>query len=196
MVVGAVTVPRVADQAAGSRRARHKPLAVDARPGLGAVVARLLKLGWSPASIAGRLPADHPGEDAWRVSHEAIYQWVYAQPVASLRAELIALRTGRTRRSGPRPAPAPRIREPRYLDERPAEAQGVNFQRRSCDLKVRNFPRYATSARNRSFSLRGVSIVLRPRVPALGRRTAAPLGSQPVFPLASMDTRPVGDCIG
>jgi IS30 family transposase len=58
------------------------------------------------------------------MSHEAIYQWVYVQPVATLRRELIALRTGRTRRSGPRPTPAPRIREPRYLDERPAEVEG------------------------------------------------------------------------
>ncbi len=58
------------------------------------------------------------------MSHEAIYQWVYAHPVATLRRELIALRTGRTRRSGPRPAPAPRIREPRYLDERPTQVAG------------------------------------------------------------------------
>jgi transposase, IS30 family len=58
------------------------------------------------------------------VSHEAIYQWVYAQPVATLRRELVALRTGRTRRSGPRPESAPRIREPRYIDERPAEVEG------------------------------------------------------------------------
>lgn len=34
---------------------------------------------------------------------------------------------------------------------------GSNFQRRSCDLKARNFPRYATSARSRSLSLRNVS---------------------------------------
>ena len=114
----------IAELAAAAARARPKPLAVDRWPGLRAVVTRLLKSGWSPASIAGRLPTDYPGEDAWRVSHEAIYQWVYAQPVATLRAELIALRSGRTRRSGPRPAPAPRIREPRYLDERPAEVDG------------------------------------------------------------------------
>ena len=56
--------------------------------------------------------------------HEAVYQWGYAQPVSPLRAERIALRTGRTRRTRPRPAPAPRIREPRYLDERPAEVEG------------------------------------------------------------------------
>jgi hypothetical protein len=30
------------------------------------------------------------------VSHEGIYQWIYAQPVATLARELIGLRTGRT----------------------------------------------------------------------------------------------------
>jgi transposase, IS30 family len=113
-----------AGRAAARDRARPKPLAVDARPAVRETVVRLLRQGWSPASIAGRLRCERPGDHAGGVSHEAIYQWVYAQPVATLRAELIALRTGRTRRKGPRPAPAPRIREPRYLDERPAEAEG------------------------------------------------------------------------
>lgn len=113
-----------AHHTAGTRRTRPKPRALDARPGLRTVVTGLLRQGWSPASIAGRLRCEQPGDQAGWVSHEAIYQWVYAQPVASLRRELIALRTGRTRRSGPRPAPAPRIREPRYLDERPAEVDG------------------------------------------------------------------------
>ncbi|MDT5042739.1 MAG: transposase, family [Actinoplanes sp.] len=58
------------------------------------------------------------------MSHEAIYQWIYAQPVSTLARELIGLRTGHpARRSGPRPAPAPRIREPHYFDERPAEVE-------------------------------------------------------------------------
>jgi IS30 family transposase len=69
------------------------------------------------------LVIDYPEDQACRVSHEAIYQWVYAQPVSTLARELISLRTGRAaRRGGRRPAPAPRIREPRYLDERPIEA--------------------------------------------------------------------------
>jgi IS30 family transposase len=59
------------------------------------------------------------------VSHEAIYQWVYAQPVSTLARELIGLRTARTaRKGGRRPPPAPRIREPVYLDDRPAEVEG------------------------------------------------------------------------
>ncbi|WP_438872995.1 IS30 family transposase [Paractinoplanes hotanensis] len=112
----------VADELAVAGRRRPKVYAVDRSPRLRTVVKELLKGGWSPASIAGRLPYDYRDDQAVRVSHEAIYQWVYAQPVSTLARELIRLRTGRpARRSGPRPAPAPRIREPRYLDERPAE---------------------------------------------------------------------------
>jgi len=113
-----------ADRSAVAARARPKVRAVDRSPRLRSRVLRLLRVGWSPGSIAGWLARDQATGDASRVSHEAIYQWVYAQPVATLRRELIALRTGRTRRTGPRPAPAPRIREPRYLDERPAEVAG------------------------------------------------------------------------
>src|SRR3954469_12853520 len=114
-----------ADQTAAAGRSRPKAYAVDRWPRLRAVVTELLRTGWSPASIAGRLPHDYPGDQAVRVSHEAIYQWVYAQPVSTLARDLIRLRTGRpARRSGPRPQPAPRIREPRYLDERPDEAEG------------------------------------------------------------------------
>jgi transposase, IS30 family len=113
-----------AQKTAVSSRARPKPMAVDTRRGVRQVVTGLLKKGWSPASIAGRLRHEGPEQQAGWVSHEAIYQWVYAQPVATLRAELIALRSGRTARRGPRQAPAPRIREPRYLEERPAEVEG------------------------------------------------------------------------
>jgi len=113
-----------ADESAEAGRQRPKAYAVDRSARLRAVVKELLKGGWSPASIAGRLPRDYRDDQAVRVSHEAIYQWMYAQPVSTLARELLQLRTGRTaRRSGPRPAPAPRIREPRYLDERPAEVE-------------------------------------------------------------------------
>jgi IS30 family transposase len=114
-----------AEDVARVARARPKALAVDRCPRRRAEVTRLLRGGWSPASIAGGLRREHPGEESLRVSHEAIYQWVYAQPVSSLARELLALRSGRARRrSGPRPAPAPRIKEPTYIDERPAEAAG------------------------------------------------------------------------
>jgi IS30 family transposase len=45
--------------------------------------------------------------------------------VSGLARELIALRTRRTaRRGGRRPDPAPRIKEPVYIDDRPDEADG------------------------------------------------------------------------
>jgi len=76
-------------------------------------------------TIAGRLPTEYAADESCRVSHEAIYQWVYAQPVSTLARELISLRTGRkARKGGRRPPPAPRIREPVYIDARPAEVTG------------------------------------------------------------------------
>jgi IS30 family transposase len=114
-----------ADTAATVARQRPKLLAVERSARLRDVVVHWLRAGWSPGSIAGRLPELVPNDQACRVSHEAIYQWVYAQPVSTLARELIRLRTGRpARRTGPRPEPAPRIKEPRYLDERPAEVEG------------------------------------------------------------------------
>jgi IS30 family transposase len=64
-----------AGQAAAADRLRPKAYAVDRSPRLQAVVKELLKGGWSPASIAGRLPYDYRDDQAVRVSHEAIYQW-------------------------------------------------------------------------------------------------------------------------
>jgi IS30 family transposase len=87
-----------AGDAACGARGRAKALAVDRSVRLRAVVVRLLAGGWSPASIAGRLPVDYAEDQACRVSHEAIYQWVYAQPVSGLARELISLRSGRTAR--------------------------------------------------------------------------------------------------
>lgn len=71
------------------------------------------------------MPIDYADDHACRVSHEGIYQWIYARPVSTLARELIRPRTGRTaRRGGRRPPPAPRISNPTYIDDRPAEATG------------------------------------------------------------------------
>jgi transposase, IS30 family len=118
-----------ADGSAAAGRQRPKAYPVDRSPRLREVVIALLGGGWSPASIAGRLPHDYPGDEAVRVSPAAIYQWIYARPVSTLARELIRLRTGRpARRSGPRPVPAPRIREPRYLDEARPRSTAARFR--------------------------------------------------------------------
>src|SRR5215212_1449591 len=92
-----------ADTAARAGRERPKLLAVERSSRLRAVVCQQLRDGWSPASIAGRLPTEYAADESCRVSHEAIYQWVYAQPVSTLARELISLRTGP---QGPQGRPA------------------------------------------------------------------------------------------
>lgn len=122
---GGRTVYRAAaaHERAQTGRRRPKSMAVDRHPRLRGIVTALLRRGWSPASIAGRLPIDHPDDKACRVSHEAIYQWIYATPVSTLARELLALRSGRTaRRGGRKPPPSPRITDPTYIDQRPTEA--------------------------------------------------------------------------
>ncbi|MDP2799571.1 MAG: IS30 family transposase [Deltaproteobacteria bacterium] len=51
------------------RRSSHQSL-VD-------YVKRKLKDDWSPEVIAEKLKADYPDDDKMRVSHEAIYRWIY-----------------------------------------------------------------------------------------------------------------------
>ena len=81
---------------------------------------------WSPQQIAQRLRLDFPGDEAMRISHEAIYQALYIQGRGALKRELTAcLRTGRALR-----VPRARTRgrgksfvTPEVLiSERPAEA--------------------------------------------------------------------------
>src|SRR6187431_3159070 len=97
-----------AHEAACAGRERPKLFAVERSPRLRAVVCQQLRQGWSPASIAGRLPVEYAADESCRVSHEAIYQWVYAQPVSTLARDLISLRTARTARKSGR-----RVRRPR-----------------------------------------------------------------------------------
>ena len=64
-----------------------------------ASVQTLLQQRWSPQQIAGHLAKLHTHESALRVSHETIYNVIYAQPRGELRGDLIAcLRLARTKR--------------------------------------------------------------------------------------------------
>lgn len=68
--------PRLAHERAlkhRKRRGREKRLKNDT---VRSYVVERLKTGWSPEQIAGYLPTDYPEET---ISHEAIYQYVYAQ---------------------------------------------------------------------------------------------------------------------
>jgi IS30 family transposase len=52
---------------------------LDTNRGLYKYVTRKLKLGWSPEQVSGRLRKDFKENKAMRISHEAIYQYVYSE---------------------------------------------------------------------------------------------------------------------
>ena len=107
-----------------ARRARPRKL-VAGSP-LRAQVAAGLRAGWSPGQIAGRLKRDYPGQPELQVSHETIYQALFVQGKASLRAEVAAaVRCGRARRRRPRARAAEtrgKVAGMINISERPAEA--------------------------------------------------------------------------
>jgi transposase, IS30 family len=120
-----------AQAAAAARRdrsGRRTKLAPDSP--LFAEVANLLRLQWSPEQIAGRRKRLEDGTEmssGLRVSHEAIYQAIYAVPRGELRRELLAcLRQGKPQRGrrskdGERRG---RICDMTSIHERPAEVEG------------------------------------------------------------------------
>src|SRR5688500_14853917 len=119
---------QAAAAARGSRSGRKARLAPDGP--LCAEVTRLLRLQWSPEQIAGRRKRLEDGTEVssgLRVSHEAIYQAIYAVPRGELRRELLAcLRQGKPQRGrrskdGERRG---RICDMTSIRERPAAVEG------------------------------------------------------------------------
>lgn len=113
----------IADQAARRPKCRW----FEARPWLWDHVRVLLVVfGWSPQQIAQRLRDEHPEDQAWWVSHEAIYRAIFIQTKPELRAELKdCLRSGRAQRvHHNRHAPSTdRITGIVSISERPPEAE-------------------------------------------------------------------------
>ncbi|BDB15973.1 IS30-like element IST3091 family transposase [Acidithiobacillus ferrooxidans] len=99
---------------------------VGGAPLTNAVTHAILQRKWSPEQVAGRLRMDYPEDKQWRVSHETIYQFIYAHPAGELRKALIAaLRQGHAKRK-PRTRGKDRrgqLRNMRSIGERPLEAQ-------------------------------------------------------------------------
>ena len=108
----------------GRRRRRPRKLAANT-PLRAYVVARLAQR-WSPEQIATRLPVEYPDDATMRISHEAIYTYVYVLPRGELRRELLrALRQRHKRRRAHRHG---RVHDHRgqlpdmiSIEERPAE---------------------------------------------------------------------------
>ncbi|APZ43112.1 IS30 family transposase [Acidihalobacter ferrooxydans] len=87
---------------------------------------QIIQHAWSPEQIAGRLRMEHPEEARQRVSHETIYQFIYAHPAGALKKLLVeSLRQGHQKRRPRRRGQDRRgsLRNMRFIRERPEEAQ-------------------------------------------------------------------------
>lgn len=82
------------------RRQASRPIAKLASDGvLWGVVRHFLELKWSPQEISAILRRAYPTDPNLNVSHETIYNGIYAHPRGELRRQLIAcLRQGHTKR--------------------------------------------------------------------------------------------------
>jgi IS30 family transposase len=88
-----------ADARAWARARRPKQCKLATHAWLRQVVARQLRLNWSPEQIAGWLKRTYPGQEAYQVSHETIYRSLFVQTRGVLKKELTQhLRSQRTMR--------------------------------------------------------------------------------------------------
>ena len=86
-----------ADETAWVRARRPKSCKLADNRQLRETVARKLRSHWSPEQIAGWLKSSHPGDEAYRVSHETIYRSLFVQARGVLKKELLMyLRSKRT----------------------------------------------------------------------------------------------------
>jgi len=78
-----------AEQAAWDRAHRPKRCKLVANRALARIVARQLKLQWSPDQIAGWLKRTYPDDESYQVSHETIYRSLFIQARGALQQELL-----------------------------------------------------------------------------------------------------------
>jgi len=101
----------------------RKPRKLAVQPRLRTAVFRLLAQRWSPEQIARGLPQRYPDEPTMRISHEAIYTYLYVLPRGAFKRELV--RYLRRRHRFRRPHKVRRTSRPVQdiisIDERPTE---------------------------------------------------------------------------
>ncbi len=129
--IAVATVPY--DAAAAGRQARQRlrqprrPRKLQPHSAVFIVVADLLRQGWSPQQIQGRLRERYPDDSDYHVSHETIYAAIYATPRGELRKDLIrCLRQGhdgRRKRSQGEDR-CGRLPDMVSIHERPPEVEG------------------------------------------------------------------------
>jgi IS30 family transposase len=119
-----VTYRAVLAHQRAQRWAHHprKPRKLAVQPRLRRVVFTLLAQRWSPEQIAHGLPQRYPHEPAMRISHEAIYTYLYVLPRGAFKRELARYLRRRHRFRRPRKVrlSSRPIQDLLSIDERPA----------------------------------------------------------------------------
>ena len=120
-----------AEARASARCRRARARCLDARPRLRRWVFRRLRRCWSPQQIAAGLKQAFPDDPRMRLSHEALYTYLYVLPRGALRRELLSyLRQHRQRRR-------PRSRGE---DRRGCLPEMVSIEERPADVADRTVP--------------------------------------------------------
>ena len=104
-------------------RARPRYRKIDTNPVLKERVMSDLRKSWSPEQVAGRIRYDGGADDGGTtISHEALYQWIYALPKGELATSGIMLRTKRDKRKprGRAGTKGSKIIGMRSIEDRPA----------------------------------------------------------------------------
>ena len=101
----------------------RKPRKLAIQPRLRTAVFTLLAQRWSPEQIARGLPQRYPHEPTMRISHEAIYTYLYVLPRGTFKRELVRYLRRRHRFRRPRKVrlSSRPIQDLISIDERPAE---------------------------------------------------------------------------
>lgn len=120
----AYSADRRSKEHASARRGGKSRLANESR--LHRYVMQRLKRRWSPMEIVIRMKKDYPHDMAMRISHEAIYRYIYVLPHGALKQSLIkALRQERVfrrkHRRGDHEEKRGKINDAISIEERPAE---------------------------------------------------------------------------
>ena len=120
-----VTYRAVSAHQRAQRWAHHprKPRKLAVQPRLRTAVFSLLAQRWSPEQIARGLPQRYPHEPTMRISHEAIYTYLYVLPRGTFKRELVRYLRRRHRFRRPRKVrlTSRPIQDLISIDERPAE---------------------------------------------------------------------------
>lgn len=113
-----------AEARAGARCHCVRARCLDARPRLRRWVWRRLRRCWSPQQIAAGLKQAFPDDPSMRLSHEALYTYLYVLPRGALRRELLSYLRQHRKRRRPRSHGADRrgqIPAMVSIEERPAD---------------------------------------------------------------------------